>query len=134
MAGPGGGPQGGRPTPPTRDLARLVDIEPFRVMVELLGHQGGARHEPECRVEILEHEFPGDRLAVFRRTPARELGERSLAGFRAEFLSHDAGLWVWLGALAHATPAPTSRFHHRNRGTPSPHPCNPRAALPLSHP
>src|SRR3546814_7710764 len=30
-----------------RDLDAVVDIEPFRVMVELLGHQGDLAHEAE---------------------------------------------------------------------------------------
>src|ERR1700674_529906 len=53
-----------------RHLDGLVDVEPFGMVVELLGHQGGAGHEAERRVEVREHEFPGDGVAPARLAPA----------------------------------------------------------------
>src|SRR5690348_9195477 len=42
------------------DLDGLVDIAPFRMMVVLFGDQGGAGHEAEGLVKILENEGFGD--------------------------------------------------------------------------
>src|SRR5215475_13476586 len=66
----------------------LVDIEPFRMMVELLGDQRRPGHESERLVEVAEHEGLGDGIAVLDLTPAGELGERRLAGVCGQFLGH----------------------------------------------
>src|SRR5215472_1038176 len=71
-----------------RHLDRLVDVEPFGVMVQLLGDKRGARHEAEGLVEIREYEGLGDGVAAFHLAPAGELCECGLAGIRAELLSH----------------------------------------------
>src|SRR5258708_35370890 len=55
-----------------RDLDLLVDVEPFRVMVELLGDQRRPGHEPEGLVEIAERELLGDGVAIFQLAPAYE--------------------------------------------------------------
>src|SRR5882672_6920622 len=66
----------------------LVDIEPFRMVVELLGDERRPRHEPECFVEVAKHEGPGNGIAVFDLAPAGKLGERRLAGISGQFLGH----------------------------------------------
>src|SRR5262249_43243134 len=66
----------------------LVDIEPFRMMVELLGDERCPGHEPERLVEVAKHEGLGDGVAVLDLTPAGKLGERRLAGISRQFLSH----------------------------------------------
>src|SRR5450432_508964 len=71
-----------------RHLDLLVDIEPFRMVIELLGHQRGPRHEPEGLVEIPEYELLGDGIAVLDLAPAHQPGKRGLATFRSQFLSH----------------------------------------------
>src|ERR1700756_2193483 len=73
-----------------RHLDVLVDVEPFGVMVELLGDERDPCHEAERGVEIGKHELLADGIAAFRLAPAGKLGERSLARLGAEFLSHTA--------------------------------------------
>src|SRR5262249_49724774 len=58
-------------------------------MVELLRDQGGARHEAESRVEVLEGEGAGDGVTALHLAPAREFRERRLARRAGQFLGHD---------------------------------------------
>src|SRR5262249_21581594 len=53
-----------------RDLDLVVDVEPCGVMVELFRHQGGARHEAEDRIEVLEGERAADGVAALDLAPA----------------------------------------------------------------
>src|ERR1700676_5181628 len=62
-----------------RHLDGLVDIEPFRMMVELFGDERGARHEAESLIEIGKDEFLGDGVAPSDLAPALETGQRGLA-------------------------------------------------------
>src|SRR5262245_45831160 len=66
----------------------LIDIEPFRMVVELLGDQRGPRHESERLIEVAEYQGLGDGIAVLDLTPTRELGERRLAGISGQFIGH----------------------------------------------
>src|SRR5690242_16112867 len=66
----------------------LVDIEPFRMVVELLGDERSPCHEPERLVEIAKPEGPGDGVAVLDLAPAGKPGERRLAGISGQFLGH----------------------------------------------
>src|SRR5215469_8869293 len=77
-----------------RDLHILVDIEPFGMMVELLGDERGPRHEAEGRVEIAEDEFLGDRVTTHDLAPTGEPRERRLARLTGQLLSHDGCLTV----------------------------------------
>src|SRR5262245_37678014 len=71
-----------------RHCNSLVDVEPFRMMVELLGHQRGARHEAERLVEVAEHERLADGVTVLDLAPATKPCERGLAGIACQFLRH----------------------------------------------
>src|SRR5581483_4127853 len=70
------------------DLHRLVNIAPFRVMVVLFRDQGGARHEAEGLVEILENEGLRDGLPPARLRPAGQTGKGRFPGFRRQPLHH----------------------------------------------
>src|SRR5712692_1692608 len=61
------------------DLHLVVDIEPFRMVVELFGDERRACHEAEGLVEILEREFSADGVATIDLDPALELGEGRFA-------------------------------------------------------
>src|SRR5580704_17624743 len=71
-----------------RDSDIFVDVEPFGTVIELFRHQRGTRHEAEGLIEIGKDEFLGDGVATADLGPAFEPGERSLARFAGEFLSH----------------------------------------------
>src|ERR1700733_12950134 len=71
-----------------RDLYVLVDVEPFRMMVEVFRDQRGARHEAEGLVEIGKDEFLADRVAVLDLAPTLEPGKRAAARSAGKFLSH----------------------------------------------
>src|SRR3984885_3558283 len=64
-----------------RDLYILVDVEPFRMMVELFCDQRSAGHEPESLIEIGKNEFLADRIAALDFAPALKACERAFAGF-----------------------------------------------------
>src|SRR5258706_14695383 len=51
------------------DVHGLIDIGPFRVVVDFLRHQADAGHESERLVEILEGEFARDRIAPATLAP-----------------------------------------------------------------
>src|SRR5262245_12928074 len=61
-----------------RDLDRLVDVEPLRVMIHLFGHERRARHETERLIEILEDELANDRIAAIDLAPVGQTGECGL--------------------------------------------------------
>src|SRR6202790_812716 len=66
----------------------FVDVEPFGVVIEFFRHQRGARHEAEGLIEIGKDEFFGDGISILDLGPAFEPGQRTLARFAGEFLSH----------------------------------------------
>ena len=71
-----------------RHLDLVVDVEPFRMMVELLRNECGTGHEAERRVEVLEGECPADGVAALHLAPAVEPRERGLARASGQFLRH----------------------------------------------
>src|SRR6516162_9713958 len=71
-----------------RYLDPVVDIEPLGMVIELLGDERRARHEAEGFVEVLEREFPADRVAAIDFGPTLELGEGRLARRASQFFSH----------------------------------------------
>ena len=73
-------------------LDPVVHVEPFRMVVELLGHECRAGHEPEGFIEVLEREFLSDGIAALDLAPALELGESRSAGIAAQFFSHGSHL------------------------------------------
>src|SRR5262249_52293933 len=77
-----------------RHFDLVVDVEPFRMMVEFLRDQRRARHEAEGLVEVLEREFPADGVTALHLAPAVELGEGALAGGAGQFLCHGPHLMV----------------------------------------
>lgn len=52
----------------------IVDIEPFRMMIHLIGKQRDSSHETKGFVEILKDEFLVDRIATLDHLPA--IGEQ----------------------------------------------------------
>src|SRR5262245_431304 len=77
-----------------RHLDPVVDVEPFRMMVEFLRDQRRARHEAEGFAEVGEREIPADGVAALHLAPAMELGERARAGASGQFVCHGAHLVV----------------------------------------
>src|SRR5262249_32335722 len=71
-----------------RHLDLVIDVEPFRMVIELLRDQRRARHEAERFVEIFEREFFDAGVATFDFAPAVKLGERALARAAGQFLCH----------------------------------------------
>src|SRR6516165_8385193 len=76
-----------------RDIDLVVDVEPFGMVIELFGHEGGPRHEAERLIEILELEPLRDRVAVLYLAPTAELRKGCGASVAAEFLSHRYCSW-----------------------------------------
>src|SRR5262249_14632363 len=58
------------------------------MVVELLGHERGARHEPECLVEVAEHEGLADGITFLALAPAGKLRDGALGGIACNFLRH----------------------------------------------
>src|SRR5262245_7751974 len=71
-----------------RHLDLVVDVEPFRVMIELLCEKRGASHEAERRVEIFEGESPADGVATLHLAPACKPRQRCPARAAGQFLGH----------------------------------------------
>ena len=44
------------------NLDTVIDVEPFRMVIELFGEKGASRHETESGVEILEDKSPHNRI------------------------------------------------------------------------
>jgi hypothetical protein len=68
-----------------RHLDGTVDIEPLGMVVHFFGDERRARHEAERLIEVLEGEFPRDRVASVDLTPLREACECGLARRAFEF-------------------------------------------------
>src|SRR4051794_2578016 len=73
-----------------RHLDLVVDIEPFRMIVEFFGNKRDARHEAEGFVEILEGEFLLDRLAACKPAPPLKLAQGILPPAARQFSPHAA--------------------------------------------
>src|SRR5262249_17130144 len=71
---------------------RLVDIEPFRVVVHFFGDQCRPCHESEGLVEVLEDEFPCDGIPASHFGPAAEPRQRGFSGFTGKLLRHGLSL------------------------------------------
>src|SRR5438876_12194712 len=72
-----------------RHFDLVVDVEPFRMVVEFFGNERGTGHESKRLVEILEGEFFLDGIAAGHLAPALKFTERSLPRAARQFLSHD---------------------------------------------
>src|SRR5690606_10526343 len=71
------------------DLDAVVDVEPFRVMVELFGLQRDARHEGEGLAEIRKMEGLADGVAVLDLGPAVQFLKGETPRFAAQLSRHD---------------------------------------------
>jgi hypothetical protein len=77
-----------------RDLHPAVDVEPFGVVVQLLGMERHAAHEAEGLHEIGEGIGLGDGVAALDHPPSRRLERRDEFGpLRfAQFLGHHSSV------------------------------------------
>src|ERR1700733_273348 len=66
----------------------LVDVKPFRMVIELFRNERRARHEAEGLIEIGEHEFFRNRVATRYFAPSFEPAECALARVAGEFWAH----------------------------------------------
>src|SRR3546814_4406548 len=105
-----------------RHVHLVVDVEPFRVVVHLLGHEGDPAHEAPGFIEGLEGEALADRVPAVDLLPAGEVAERLGALLLGQLPGHGPGLPVlidvmtatWCGRAAHVKPRaePDGSLHH----------------------
>src|SRR5262245_43526233 len=91
-----------------RHLDLIVDVEPFRVMIELFREEPGAGHEAARRRDILDGESPADRVATLHLAPACKPRERGPARAAGQFLGHGR-LLVAANCATNRVPAATRK-------------------------